>query len=246
MKLSALRAPVPAGLADRILASTGPVDDYAAVDGPVGPLLVAWSRLGISLVIPGQDEVALADTVRERLDRRVRRTSVAPPGLLTALRSGRTARLEVDLRGRSDFERAVLTAARRIPTGEVRSYSWVAAAIGRPGAVRAVGTALGRNPVPVVVPCHRVVRSDGSAGDYVFGAPMKRDLLRTEGLDLERVEAFGSRGVQFLGSDTTRVFCVPSCREARRITAVHRIVFRSSSSAVAADFRPCRHCTPTP
>ena len=124
MKLSALRAPVPAGLADRILASTGPVDDYAAVAGPVGPLLVAWSRLGISLVLPGQDEVALADTVRERLDRRVRRTSVAPPGLLTALRSGRTARLAVDLRGRSDFERAVLTAARRIPAGEVRSYSW--------------------------------------------------------------------------------------------------------------------------
>ncbi len=240
MDLTVLRAPAPTGLADRVLAVTGPADSFAVVDGPTGELSVAWSSHGISLVLPGSDESEFAAAVRHRLDRGVRRAGAPPPGLLPALRAGTSRGVAVDLRGRSGFEVDVLTAARRIPPGEVRSYGWVAAAIGRPAAVRAVGSALGRNPVPVLVPCHRVVRSDGGVGDYVFGTDYKSELLRREGVSV------GALGSGLLGSATTRVFCVPTCRDARRITERHRVAFRTATAALAAGFRPCRHCDPTP
>lgn len=86
----------------------------------------------------------------------------------------------LDLAGLTPFQADVLAAAQTIPAGEVRTYGQIAAAIGRPRAVRAVGSALGRNPVPLLIPCHRVVRSDGSPGDYVFGAAAKARLLAAE------------------------------------------------------------------
>lgn len=180
MDLTSLRSPAPPGLAERVLDRTGPADDWAVVAGPAGPLTVAWSAYGVSLVLPGEDDAALRAAVRARLDRGLRLPATPPPGLLPALASGSSQGVAVDLRGRSAFEVDVLGAAREIPVGEVRSYAWVAAAIGRPAAVRAVGSALGRNPVPVLVPCHRVVRSDGAVGDYVFGSAYKQALLAAE------------------------------------------------------------------
>ena len=84
----------------------------------------------------------------------------------------------------SDFERSVYKATLKIPPGSVRSYKWVAEAIGRPGASRAVGNALNRNPYPVVVPCHRVIKSDGSVGGFARGLKAKKRLLSKEGVDL--------------------------------------------------------------
>jgi methylated-DNA-[protein]-cysteine S-methyltransferase len=88
--------------------------------------------------------------------------------------------------GRTDFEDRVYRAVMRIPRGEVRSYGWVASRIGKPGACRAVGNALNRNPHIGIVPCHRVVRSDGSAGGFARGAAAKRRMLGSEGVDLSR------------------------------------------------------------
>lgn len=246
MDLTVLRSAAPAGLADRVLATTGPADDWVLADGPAGPLMVAFNDHGISYVLAGEDEAELARQVRARLDRGVRRVQKAPAGLLPALRSGRTRGLRLDLRGRTPFEQDVLVAALRIPRGEVRSYGWIAAAIGRPGAVRAVGSALGRNPVPVVIPCHRVVRSDGQASDYVWGSSVKRTILTAEGVDVAEVERLGAAGVQYIGSDTTHIFCVPTCKDARRTTEKHTVQFRSAEAAAAAGYRPCRHCTPVP
>jgi methylated-DNA-[protein]-cysteine S-methyltransferase len=76
----------------------------------------------------------------------------------------------------------VLAAISKIPFGETRSYGWVARAIGKPGAARAVGQALHTNPVPIIIPCHRIVASDGSLGGYGGGLPMKIKLLRLEGV----------------------------------------------------------------
>lgn len=78
------------------------------------------------------------------------------------------------------FEAEVLLATSRIPWGETRTYSWVAEAAGRPGAARAVGNALGRNPIPILIPCHRVVRSDGSLGGFSSGLWWKKKLLSLE------------------------------------------------------------------
>ena len=85
-----------------------------------------------------------------------------------------------DLRGLSPFTRAVLRAAAKIPYGEVRSYRWIAERLGMPEAARAVGNALGRNPIPIIIPCHRVVRADGSVGGYALGPAWKKRLLKLE------------------------------------------------------------------
>jgi len=87
---------------------------------------------------------------------------------------------ELDLSGATAFQRAVWEITRLIPYGEIRSYTWVAEQIRRPGAVRAVGQALGRNPLPIIVPCHRVVASGGRLGGFGGGLEMKRRLLHLE------------------------------------------------------------------
>ena len=120
----------------------------------------------------------------------------------------------------------------------------IAREIGNPGAVRAVGTALGRNPVPVLIPCHRVVRTDGRIGSYAYGSPMKRSLLKHEGLDPEAIETQARRGVRLVGSDTTRIYCYPTCRHAKRINDAHRIEFASEASAIDEGYRACKVCRP--
>jgi AraC family transcriptional regulator of adaptative response/methylated-DNA-[protein]-cysteine methyltransferase len=102
-------------------------------------------------------------------------------GALTAIEHPQSApELPIDVRGTA-FQEAVWKELRRIPLGETRSYADIARAIGEPGAMRAVGTANGSNPVAVLVPCHRVIRSDGTLGGYGGGLPNKRKLLAAEG-----------------------------------------------------------------
>jgi methylated-DNA-[protein]-cysteine S-methyltransferase len=86
----------------------------------------------------------------------------------------------IKLGGQTTFTRRVLKAAMEIPWGETRSYSWVARRIGEPGAARAVGQALGRNPVPLMIPCHRVIKEDGSLGGFGQGTDWKERLLELE------------------------------------------------------------------
>ena len=78
------------------------------------------------------------------------------------------------------FQKKVYTVVKNIPRGETRSYAWVGRKAGRPGTARAVGTALKKNPYTIIVPCHRVIRSNGSLGEYALGADLKRRLLEIE------------------------------------------------------------------
>ncbi|MBI4528242.1 MAG: methylated-DNA--[protein]-cysteine S-methyltransferase [Deltaproteobacteria bacterium] len=93
-----------------------------------------------------------------------------------------------DLSNLPPFTRNVLRLAAKIPYGEVKSYRWIAEQLGKPKATRAVGNALARNPVPIIIPCHRVVRSDGTIGGFALGSRWKRRLLR-----LEKITAESSR-----------------------------------------------------
>src|SRR3972149_3972784 len=96
------------------------------------------------------------------------------------------------LRGLPPFATDVLRGALTIPPGEIRPYAWLAREVGRPKAVRAVGTALAHNPIPILIPCHRIVRSDGLIGDYAWGSAIKRAVLAAEGLDPEEIERLGA------------------------------------------------------
>jgi methylated-DNA-[protein]-cysteine S-methyltransferase len=253
-QLSSLAATPPSSLVERVYVS------YVKVAGPapIAALLVAFTDRGINYVRPAgpgaasgsasddasDDELAFEGELRDRFERPVRRAARPPGRLSDAVRTGRGGQLDYDLRGLSPFEQAVLRKALEIPRGETRPYGWVAAEIGRGRAVRAVGSALGRNPVPFLIPCHRVVRSDGSEGQYGFGPEMKRDLLAAEHVNLEEIRELAAQGTLYVGSDTTQVVCYPSCHQARRITAEHRVGFRSVAQAVAAGYRPCGHCRP--
>ncbi|MDQ6948809.1 MAG: MGMT family protein [Actinomycetota bacterium] len=95
----------------------------------------------------------------------------------------------------SPFATAVLGEVAAIRRGQVRSYGAIAARVGSPRAVRAVGTAVGRNPIPLLVPCHRVVRSDGRIGEFAMGVDAKRKLLASEGLGDLRGPGIGRRGL---------------------------------------------------
>lgn len=234
--LAGLATEPPAHLVDRVAAR------WVTVDGPLGELFVAYTDHGIAYLRPA--DAMAADGFRNRFKRPLLRGTRPPAGLVPALRAGNSGELEFDLREMSAFQAAVLRAARGIPRGELRPYTWIARRIDRPRAVRAVGSALATNPVPLLIPCHRVTRADGSPGQYIFGQESKQALLRREGVDLEQIRELTRRGTHFLGSDTTGVACYPTCRSARRITAAHRREFQTMDQARAAGYRPCRHCHP--
>jgi O-6-methylguanine DNA methyltransferase len=174
----------------------------------------------------------------------------AMPGRMAAqvakrLRGERTSGPAIDLGGLTEFEQRVLRKTMEIPFGEVRPYAWVAREIERPRAVRAVGSALAGNPVPFLIPCHRVVRADGRIGEYGAGGPeAKRQVLDREGIDTAALERLAAGGTRFTGSDSTRIYCFPSCRHARRTTAGHEMRFHTAEEARAAGCRPCRVCRP--
>ena len=247
-ELASLMETAPARLRPDVLVAVGLADRYAAIPTPLGLLNVAWNGRGVSWL--GSGDGAVFETGFDRAIGRPLEAVDAVPGRLGSaierrIDGDRRVRIDLDLRGRTPFEVAVLEKALEIPRGEVRPYAWVAAEIGRPRAVRAVGTALAHNPVPLVVPCHRVVRADGSIGQYSLGGPAsKLQILAFEGLQPMEFEAAGRVGQRFLGSDTTHVVCLPSCHNARRITHRHRVPFRTLALAEAAGYRPCRECRP--
>ena len=139
----------------------------------------------------------------------------------------------VDLGGIGEFQDHVLTQARAIPFGGVVSYADIARRIGHPKASRAVGNALGANPVPVLVPCHRVIRGDGTWGHYAFGAALKTRLLQ-----LERTTPL------LVGAASTRIVCRRGCPHEQRIAEHGRVVFASVADATSVGYRPCEVCRP--
>ncbi len=167
------------------------VDSYgvylSVLDTRLGPIGVAYREHGIvSLQLPRSSEEQAWRDIEKEFPEGIRRSHV-PEAIrheLCAYAEGKCKAfdLPVDLSGARPFQRAVLNAICRIPFGETRTYAWVARAIGKPGAARAVGQALHTNPIPIIIPCHRVVASDGSLGGYGGGLPLKKKLLRLEGV----------------------------------------------------------------
>ena len=170
-------APISAGLLDVA---------YRTVDSPLGPLLLAATVDGVvrvAFAAEDHDEVLarLAADVSPRILRYPARLDDAARQLDEYFAGRRRGfDVPVDLRLAHGFRRDVLAHLREIPFGATESYATVARAAGSPKAVRAVGTACATNPIPLVVPCHRVVRSDGTIGQYRGGVEAKRTLLALE------------------------------------------------------------------
>ena len=159
---------------------------YTVVGTPLGALLVAATERGLCQVNLGDDEPGLVGRLEHEFhSAELVRDDGALGGLVDEVMARVEGRapsvdLPLDIQGTA-FQRAVWEELRRIPLGETRTYGEVAAAIGSPKAVRAVGTACGKNPVAVVVPCHRVLPASGGVGNYGCGPERKRELLKREG-----------------------------------------------------------------
>jgi methylated-DNA-[protein]-cysteine S-methyltransferase len=159
---------------------------YRTLDTPIGALLLAATERGlVRVAFAAEDHDAVLASIAARISPRILRA----PGRLDAVArqlgeyfEGRrhTFDLPLDLSLSTGFRRAVLAQLREIEYGHTASYAAIAMAAGSPRAVRAVGSACATNPLPVVVPCHRVVRSDGTIGQYLGGTDAKRALLRLE------------------------------------------------------------------
>jgi methylated-DNA-[protein]-cysteine S-methyltransferase len=224
---------------------------YRVFESPLGPILIGSSEHGVALVeYLGQGGVAGSRLFRmagvdphedgaeiERLGRE----------LLDFL-GGRRTRLDwpLDLRAaRSDFERAVLEATAAVPYGAVESYRGIAGDLGKPEAVRAVAQALRHNPLPIVVPCHRII---GSGGDLVGYAGnrvgLKEQLLSVEGVPTlrERTPRIARRALYHYEPNPSREYCLPTCGDiARRPIGM---LFTSRAQAEARGLLPCSACHP--
>jgi methylated-DNA-[protein]-cysteine S-methyltransferase len=160
---------------------------YTTTDSPFGPLLVATTPRGLVRVsLPAYDREEALEDLAAKISPRV----LEAPARLDEVRrqldlyfEGRLREfdLPLDWQLSSGFRRRALRAIDRIPYGKTRSYTEIARSAGNERAVRAAGTACGANPIPIVVPCHRVLRSGGALGGYGGGLPMKEALLEMEG-----------------------------------------------------------------
>jgi methylated-DNA-[protein]-cysteine S-methyltransferase len=170
------------------------------MESPIGDLILAATAEGLREIdfATSVDEATFVKRLKERGAAPVRLEGArdADPAVgqilertATELREyfgGSRARFDVplDWGAMPPFQRAVLEATAAVPFGRVDTYAGIARTIGKPGATRAVGNALGRNPIPVIVPCHRIIRSDATIGGYTGGLGIKQHLLRLEGVAL--------------------------------------------------------------
>ena len=159
---------------------------FDVVESPIGPLLVAATQRGLARIFFDAEPELHLERLATAYGPRVLRSG---PAVATAHRQldeyfagDRSAfTLDVDLRGAAPFARQVLDELARVPYGHTTTYGTLAAKVGAPRAARAVGTVMNRNPIPIVLPCHRVVGANGSLTGYAGGLDVKERLLRLEG-----------------------------------------------------------------
>lgn len=243
-QLEALLGGTPPGLSEGVALGTGLAHGYDFYESAIGEVVVTFNPIGVS-------SVDIVDGFAERFARRYDKGLIraeAPEAwrrrIPEAIDRGTPGRLPLDLSSVTAFQAVVLMTTATIPKGEVRPYGWVAKEIQRPGAVRAVGSAVARNPVPLIVPCHRVVRTDGHIGNYSLGGPhFKVELLEHEGAQPKVLEELASRNVRVRGSAAGGLFHHPTCGELRRAPG-EAIDFRSAIAAEAAGLTPCPVCRP--
>jgi methylated-DNA-[protein]-cysteine S-methyltransferase len=226
-----------------------PLARVALIDSSIGRLLAALSSRGLVALrfIESGDTEDVMQTLRRRFDL-IQDDRVADEigSEIDALMRGDATAVNtraVDLSlVESAFQRRALRRLRRVPPGSVISYQALAAAVGTPKAQRAIGNTVASNPVPIYVPCHRVIRSDGSLGNYGGGPQRKLKLLRAEGFRIDRDSRLPEEAVY--GHLDSRIFCRPTCKAVRRAARHRWLIFADAERATRFGMRACRMCHP--
>ena len=220
------------------------------VKSPLGDLLVAMSARGIVLNHYLHDAGDLAATIGKlRLVFDPVEDQRAVKGVGEEVRrylagDAKALRQSVDLTlVAHSFQKKVLHKLQAVPRGAVVSYRGLGAAVGAADSARAVGNALHDNPVPIYVPCHRVISSDGRIGGYGGGAARKLQLLRSEGFELDKSAARIPDSVVW-GHRGTKVYCRSNCRTTARVDRAQILFFADPRQARRAGMRPCKICRP--
>jgi methylated-DNA-[protein]-cysteine S-methyltransferase len=224
---------------------------YAVVESPLGPVLIARSEQGVSLVeYLGGDGVA-GSALAELRDAEVEEDPAALArlrGELLEYLAGRRRDLAWPLDwslARSDFQRAVLRATAAVPYGAVASYAAIAREVGDRRAVRAVAQALRHNPLPIVVPCHRIIGSDGHLTGYAGRrVGLKERLLAVEGVRTEHTvePRVARRSLYHYVPSESREYCLPTCGSIGRRPIC--LLFTSPAQADRLGLAPCTTCRP--
>jgi O-6-methylguanine DNA methyltransferase len=244
--LSSLRAPAPPRILEEVLDR---VDArYGKLETAIGSFWVGFSSRGISLIRPATESAtAFERTYVRRLGSRPRPAEVPTPyveAIHSAAAGHDSEAPAVDLSAVDGFDQEVLQKLREIPRGEVRSYAWLARETGRPRAVRAVGNALAKNPVPLIFPCHRVVPASGGVGGYALGSRLKRAVLEREGVPVDDLERLTRSGVRYIGYTETGTYCFPTCGGFQDASAEGHVPLIDERHAAQAGFKPCSICRP--
>jgi O-6-methylguanine DNA methyltransferase len=220
------------------------------VKSPLGNLLVAATARGVACNHYLRDGADLAASIEHlRLyfdlveDRRAAESIGEEVRLYLAGEAG-ALRHKVDLAlAQSPFQKKVLDKLNAVPRGAVISYGGLGAAAGAAKAARAVGNALHNNPVPIYVPCHRVIASNGGIGGYGGGLRRKLKLLRAEGFAIDdRAEKISQAAVW--GHRRSRIYCKPDCPTVSRTDPAQVMFFAGAEAARKAGLRPCKVCLP--
>lgn len=243
-ELAALVGDLPEGISEGVALGTGLADGFDYYESPIGTVVVTFNLTGVSgLGLAGDDWQTYFQKRTGRALLRAEAPRAWARHLPEAIEAGRPGKVPVDLRTVTPFQEKVLEVTARIPRGEVRSYAWLAKEAGRPSAVRAAGSAVARNPIPLMIPCHRVVRSDGRIGNYSLGNPAnKLALLDHEGADPLWLEKLASRGIRFRANIRTKIFCHPTCRHIRRSKPENVVDLHGIEETVG--YQPCEVCRP--
>ena len=245
-RLQQLAGPLPDGISEGVALGTGLADGYDFYESPVGEVAVTFNPNGVSsLTLTSQDWEGYFSKRHGRRLIRAEAPSAWADRIPGAIEAGTPGRLPVDLSSVTAFQGRILRIAATIPKGEVRPYGWLAREADAPGAARAVGSTMARNPIPLIIPCHRVVRSDGTIGAYSLGGPeVKWELLTHEGADPSHLEELAGHHVRVQGNTSTKIYCNPTCRAVRRSKVENTVDFRSAGEATRAGFRACQLCRP--
>jgi methylated-DNA-[protein]-cysteine S-methyltransferase len=220
------------------------------VKSSLGDLLVAMSPSGVALthyVHGDRDIAATLANLRLQFDPVEDQRTVKEVGKEVSryvAGDAKALRQHVDLTlAGNAFQKKVLDGLQTVPRGALVSYQALGAAVGSAKAARAVGNALHNNPVPIYIPCHRVIASDGRLGGYVGGDVRKLQLLRSEGFvvdgdtaNISNTTVWGHRG--------TKIYCRPDCRVAAHEERARLIFFANAEEARRAGMRPCKICQP--